>query len=247
MTAKWPRTVAVIQARCNSSRLPAKVLADVGGEPMLARVVARVRQAKAVDDVYVATSTAASDDPVAALARGRGWPCVRGPLDDVLERFRLAADASGASVVIRITADCPFIDPEVIDRVVTAFRVAAPPVDYASNVWPSRTYARGLDTEVFTREALERAAATATLPGHREHVTQFIYQNENLFRTLNVTAADDTSHHRWTVDTEEDMRLARVLYEHLRSIEFRTRDVLTLLEQHPEWTMINATVKQKEV
>jgi spore coat polysaccharide biosynthesis protein SpsF len=247
MTDRRPRTVAVIQARCSSSRLPNKVLSDLAGRPMLVRVVERVRLARMLDDVCVATSDRPDDDAIETMAREQGWTCVRGSLDDVLARYRLAAERTRAEVVVRITADCPFLDPEVVDQVVGAFFVARPPVDYASNVWPVRTFPRGLDTEVFSRQALETSAKAATLPSHREHVTQYILQNGGSFRTANVEAREDHSRHRWTVDTPEDLRLARLLYEQLPAPRFRTSDVLSLLVQHPEWSAINATIKQKQV
>jgi spore coat polysaccharide biosynthesis protein SpsF len=247
MTTPNPRTVAVIQARCGSSRLPFKVLSDLSGQPMLARVVERVRAARRVDDVVVATSDSSTDDPLEALAVERKWSLVRGSLHDVLSRFQLAAERSQADVVVRITADCPFIDPDIIDRVVAAFHEANPKVDYASNVWPVRTFARGLDTEVFSRRALDLSARDATAQPHREHVTQYVLQNPALFTTINVVADRDTSKYRWTVDTEEDLRLAQLLYGGLHAPGFRTNDVLALLDQHPEWAEINAGIKQKVV
>lgn len=247
MTSANPRTVAVIQARCGSSRLPFKVLSDLAGEPMLGRVVERVRAARLVDEVVVATSDSSTDDPLEALAIDRKWTLVRGSLNDVLSRFQLAAERTQADVVVRITADCPFIDPEIIDRVVAAFHAAIPSVDYASNVWPVRTFPRGLDTEVFSRRALESSARDATAQPHREHVTQYVLQNPSLFTTINVVADHDTSKYRWTVDTEEDLRLAQLLYGRLRAPQFRTADVLALLDQHPDWAEINASIKQKVV
>jgi spore coat polysaccharide biosynthesis protein SpsF len=247
MTSQSPRTVAVIQARCGSSRLPRKVLSDLAGQPMLARVVERVRAARLIDDMYVATSDQPADDPLEELARVRGWPLVRGSLNDVLSRFALAAETARAQVVVRITADCPFIDPDVIDQVVQKFLDAQPAVDYASNVWPTRTFPRGLDTEVFSRQALTESMECATAAPHREHVTQYILQNPTRFRTLNLEFTQDESKHRWTVDTEEDLRLAQLLYGQLHAPEFRLADVLALIARHPEWSMINAQIEQKKV
>jgi spore coat polysaccharide biosynthesis protein SpsF len=247
MTSPGTRTVAVIQARCGSNRLPRKVLSDLAGQPMLARVVERVRAARLVDDVYVATSDGPADDPLEALARDRHWPLVRGSLNDVLSRFALAAETARADVVIRITADCPFIDPDVIDEVVQTFRDADPAVDYASNVWPTRTFPRGLDTEVFSRRALTASVEGATTVPHREHVTQYILQNPARFRTVNVEAKDDHSKHRWTVDTQEDLHLAQLLYGQLRAPQFRLADVLAVLARHPDWFEINSQIEQKKV
>ena len=150
-----PRIVAVIQARMGSTRLPGKVLKPLAGQPVLARVVDRVRRARHVDEVVVATTTLPADDVLADLCRTRGWACERGSEEDLLDRYHAAAAAHHADAVVRITSDCPVIDPGVVDRVVEAFLVQ--PCDYASNTLEPRTFPRGLDTEVFSQAALELA------------------------------------------------------------------------------------------
>ncbi|MBX3196808.1 MAG: glycosyltransferase family protein [Labilithrix sp.] len=239
------RVVAIIQARTSSVRLPGKVLRDIGGEPMLMRVVSRVRRAANLDDVVVATSKRPDDDAVADLANSRGVMCVRGELEDVVDRFRVAAEAMGADVIVRITADCPLIDSSVIARVIAAFLEGD--ADYASNVWPTRTFPRGLDTEVFSRGALERSARDAKEPSHREHVTQYILRGPVAFRTLNVVHAVDYSAHRWTVDTEQDLELVRRIYSELPTPCGGLEDVLAVLARHPEWLELNRRVEQKLV
>lgn len=244
---KRKRVVAVVQARSSSERLPAKVLREIAGEPMLARVVGRASRARRVDEVLVATSDRPDDDAVEALARARGFRCVRGSLDDVLDRFRKAAEVGEADVVVRITGDCPLIDPAVMDRVIETFLAADPPVDYASNVWPERTFPRGLDTEVFSREALEASAREAREPGHREHVTQYILRNPARFATVNVVGEVDHSRYRWTVDTPEDLELVQRIYGALPDANAGMEAVLGVLREHPEWAQINAHVEQKKV
>src|SRR5689334_23040199 len=166
--------VAIIQARMGSSRLPAKILAELAGQPMLARCVARLGRAQRLDDLLVATTTSPGDDVTTELCAARGWPCFRGSEDDVLDRNYQAARLREADVVVRVTSDCPFIEPEIVDHVIREFTDRQPYVDYASNFVPERTYPRGLDVEVFTIRALERAWREDGNPAWREHVTEYI-------------------------------------------------------------------------
>jgi glutamate-1-semialdehyde 2,1-aminomutase/spore coat polysaccharide biosynthesis protein SpsF len=226
------KTVAIIQARMSSSRLPGKVLADIAGRPMLQRVVERVRRARLVDEVVVATSTSPADDAVAALCAAWAIPCSRGDERNVLDRYRRAADASGADVVVRITADCPLIDPRVIDRVVRLFH--GEQVDYASNTLRC-TYPDGLDVEVFTRAALERAHREATRPSEREHVTPYL-RLSGQFSTLNVVGDEypDAHEQRWTVDEPADLEFVRQVYGQFNGGgDFGYLDVLALLDRQP--------------
>ncbi len=236
------RTVCIIQARLSSRRLPAKVLADIGGKPMLERVLDRVAQAQTLDKVVVATSTDPSDDRLADHCRRSGIPHHRGPLHDVLGRFVTAARHERADVVVRITADCPLIDPILIDAVV-ALR-ARRGTDYASNVM-SRRFPRGLDIEAFTAAALFRADREAREPHQREHVTPFLYEDPGRFSLASLIGQDDLGGHRWTVDTPEDLSLARALYERLANPSAGWRDVLALIEREPALSAINAHVEQK--
>lgn len=237
-----PRVVALVQARMGSTRLPGKVLLDLGGRSMLARVVEAARAARRLDAVVVATSTARGDDPVAEAAQALRVPVFRGSEDDVLERFCGAARAHRAEVVVRLTADCPFLDPELIDDAVERFRREG--ADYASNglVEP---YPRGLDIEVVRAAVLEEAAALASLPHHRAHVTAFVYQHPERYRLLAVPAPAALAAERWTVDTPEDLALARAIAERLGPGVPRWREVAAVLEREPGLRALNAAVRQK--
>lgn len=237
--------VAVIQARMGSTRLPGKVLADIEGQPMLARVVERARRARNVERTVVATTTDPADEPVVALCAARGYEFTRGHPTDVLDRYLQAARETAAQVVVRITADCPLIDPEVVDRTVEAFLAAWPEVDYASNRIV-RTYPIGLDVEVVRREALERAAVEAREPYHREHVTPYFYEAPGRFRVVSVEAGGDYGRLRWTVDTPEDLAFVREVYRRFGGRDdFGWREVLDLLAREPDLIAINAHVRQK--
>lgn len=240
------KTVAIIQARTTSTRLPAKVLADLEGAPMLERQILRLRRATTLSEITIATTTNDTDVPVVALASRLGLRVFRGSEPDVLDRFSGAAAAFDADVIVRVTADCPLIDGLVLDRVVMARREAA--ADYASNVL-HRTYPRGLDVEVFTRAALERCHRVATSTAAREHVTWFIHRERpDLFRTVGVTAPTDDSDLRWTVDTPEDMAMVRSVYRglHLTTRDAPYEEILTWVRAHPEVSALNAAVEQKK-
>jgi spore coat polysaccharide biosynthesis protein SpsF len=241
------RTVAIIQARMSSSRLPGKVLLDLGGEPMLVRVIERARRAKTIDEVAVATTTDPSDDPLEALCRDRGYAVYRGSMFDVLDRFYGAARQLNADVIVRITADCPVIDPDVIDQVVNAFHEHK--VDFAANRLPppwKRTWPIGLDTEVCGFTGLELAWKEARLPYEREHVMPYFYDEPGRFRTIVIEHEPDYGGQRWTVDTAEDLRLLNIIFEHFQGQDtFTWRDVLSLVQNEPELAQINAGVRHK--
>ncbi len=240
------KVVAIIQARMGSTRLPGKVLLDLAGEPMLARNVIRVCNAKLIDEVVVATTTKFADDDIVALCAQRSWPCFRGSEEDVLDRYYQAAIRVNANVIVRITSDCPLIDPGLIDQVVRAYQ-ASPHVDYASNILQPRTFPRGLDTEAFGFDVLERLWHEDTNPATREHVTMFIHKNLPAFHTRGITHVKDFSRLRWTVDTEEDLVLIRKIYEHFGNDAFSWKNVLSLLDQNPDWHAVNAHIQQKEI
>ncbi|MBA3534485.1 MAG: glycosyltransferase family protein [Ardenticatenales bacterium] len=238
------KVVAIIQARMGSSRLPGKVLKDLAGEPMLSRVIHRVQRASTVDQVIVATTTEVMDHAIAALGEREGWSVFRGSQDDVLDRYYHAALAHQAEVVVRITSDCPLIDPDVIDQVVGRF-LAEGKWDYASNVLPIRTFPRGLDIEVMTFAALHRAWQEDQDSAWREHVTPYLYRHPEWFTCGSVTNTEDLSESRWTVDTPEDYEFAQRIYDHFGHDHFSWREVLALLKQHPEWQTINRHIEQK--
>jgi spore coat polysaccharide biosynthesis protein SpsF len=237
--------VAIIQARMGSTRLPGKVLADLAGMPVLARVVHRARRSRRVDQVVVATSRGPADDAVAGLCSDLAVPCFRGSEEDVLERFRDAAREHRAEAVVRLTADCPLLDPAVVDQVVEGFLAGRP--DYASNTL-ERSWPRGLDTEVLTRDALETAAREALEPYQRAHVTPFLYQHPERFRLLPVVAPEDWSGLRWTVDTPEDLALVRELYRRLGDRgDFGFAAALAEVRADPQLAEWNRAVRQKDL
>ncbi len=241
------KTVIIIQARIQSTRLPRKVLQDIAGQSMLQRVVSRARQASIPDEVVIATSTDAADDELAALCRASGWPCFRGSHLDVLDRFYHAAGHFGADVVVRISCDCPLIDPDIMDQVAAPVVQEQSPWNYAANMLEPRTFPRGVDCEAFTFDVLERTWREASDSVCREHVTPWIYRNPDRFRIRSVSQSVDQSAYRWTVDTAEDLELARVVYSHFGHDRFRCADVVRAFEQHPEWTQINAHIRQNLV
>lgn len=236
-------TVAIIQARMGSSRLPGKVLTPLAGDTMLARVVVRLRAARRVDQVVIATSTAALDDAVVREAGRLGCGVHRGSETDVLDRYLGAARSYRADVVVRVTADCPLLDPGVVDEVIAAL---GPDVDYASNTH-SRSYPRGLDVEALHRDTLERIARLGASPAAREHVTAFVMEQPALFRIRQVAAERDDSDLRWTVDTEDDLALIRALYDALDlAHEVRPyREVVAAMRARPELATLNAHIVQK--
>ncbi len=236
-------TTAIIQARMSSTRLPGKVLLDLAGEPMLARVVARTKRAKTIDRTIVATTVEPEDEPIVALCRARGWAVSRGSRDDVLDRYYQAAVADGADPIVRITSDCPLIDPEVIDRVVEHLTTG---VDYASNINPRRTFPRGLDVEAFTFASLATAWQDASDTSSREHVTPFLYRHPERFRIALVESErPEAADHRWSVDTPEDYELMRRILAHFGDQKFGWLDVLALLDRHPDWIDLNRHIAQK--
>jgi spore coat polysaccharide biosynthesis protein SpsF len=241
MLTNTGKTLAIIQGRMSSSRLPGKILKDIGGEPMLVRVVKRVRRAQTVDQVVIATTDDPSDDPVEMVCTDRGIPIYRGSLYDVLDRFYQAAVLFGASTVIRVTADCPLIDPAEIDHVVRTFFEQH--VDFAANRLPppwKRTYPIGLDTEVCRFEALERAWKEARDDHHREHVMPYLYEEPGRFNVLVLDHPVDYGHLRWTVDTPEDLDVVRLIYQHFKDRDdFSWLEVMQLYEQQPELARMN--------
>lgn len=222
-----PDTVALIQARMSSSRLPGKVLADLGGLPMICFMVERVRRTSGVDLVAVLTSDTPSDDPLAVAAEAHGVPVVRGPLNDVLARYVLGANAFDAKTILRLTGDCPLIDPALIAQVVALHRSAG--VDYASNIDPPG-FADGMDTECFTRDLLDRADRFAVSQPEREHVTLWMRGAESGASRANLTAAVPASRLRLTVDYPDDLALVRKIVAALGS-ECDYFDILRLLQK----------------
>ena len=244
-----PHTVAIIQARMASSRLPEKVLLDIAGQPMIVRVVERLKRSNSVDRVVIATTTDPADDPIKDLCKEYGFTCYRGSQFNVLDRYFRAAQLYKAEIIVRITADCPMIDPREIDHVVQVLFEKR--VDFAANRLPppwKRTYPIGLDTEVCTFQALECAWQEAERPEELEHVMPYLYTEKGRFRTSVIEYELDYGHHRWTVDTPEDLELARQVYAHFDGDDdFSWLDVIDLFASHPELYLINAEVNPKDV
>jgi spore coat polysaccharide biosynthesis protein SpsF len=268
-------TIAIIQARMGSSRLPGKVLLDIAGKPMLRWVIERTRLAKTIDQVVVATTTEPFDNPVVGLCASLGYACYRGSLYDVLDRYYQAARQFQARNIVRITADCPLIDPQVVDRTVDAFFgqtskddiVLSDPdpaftpknqkskiknltsYDFVANRLPSpwgRTYPIGLDTEVCTFVALETAWNEARAKHQREHVMPFFYENLQRFRVLLVNHPENFGTLRWTVDTAEDLETLRQITSRFPGRDdFSWLEVLELYQREPELAQINAQVLHK--
>lgn len=238
--------IALIQARMGSTRLPGKVLMDLAGEPMLARVVNRVQRANLVNRVVVTTSTNPADDTLEQLCVDRDWAYFRGSENDVLDRYYHAAQNYEANTIVRITADCPLIEPSIIDHVIHSFFQQAE-LDYASNTLPPRTFPRGLDTEVISFSALERAWLRDTNTSWREHVSPYIYRNPELFKIRKVGHVKDLSTMRWTVDTDADITFVRKIYNHFGDDRFSWLNILTLLDKNPDWLAINLDIKQKSI
>ena len=263
-----PEIIAIIQGRMGSSRLPGKVLLDIAGKPMLQHVVERTRRAKTLNKVVVATSNDPSDDPIADFCNALSVPCARGSLHDVLDRYYQAAKAQHAGVVVRITADCPLIDPELIDETV---RLVIEPrtgthVDFSANRLPppfERSFPIGLDVEVCTFAALERAWMESTETFHREHVMPYLYQDVKLsasgaqlatglsprgFGIALLNHVPNLGALRWTVDTPQDLAFAREIFARLAALgklDFSWYDVLEILQKEPDLARINSEVRHK--
>lgn len=245
------KTVAIIQARMGSSRLPGKVMMKLGVQTVLSHVITRVKKAHGIDEIAVATTNQVQDDVIQQEADKMNVVCFRGSETDVLERYYQAAKQYDADIVIRITSDCPFLDPNLLTKMVRAFhdtyRIGTP-IDYFSNCLV-RTYPRGLDIEIFTMMALEKAYRESISDYQKEHVTPYIYQNTELFNLQHYTNPDDISDHRWTLDTIEDFIFISHVYEKLSNVknDFTTDDILALMQKEPELLKINSHVKQKAI
>ncbi len=241
-----PQVIAIVQVRLGATRLPGKPLKTVLNRPLLSYQLERLARSKTIDKIVVATTTNPSDQAVVDLCRQEGMAVFRGSEQDVLERYYQAAKHYAAEVVIRVTGDCPLIDPEIVDKVVGYFLEHYPHVDYVSNTL-KLTYPRGLDVEVFSFKNLERAYHEAKRPEEREHVSPYFYEHPELFALANVAHSPNEAQHRWTVDTPEDLQLISKVIEtlYVPNPHFNMQDVLNLLQQHPQWKAINAHIVQK--
>lgn len=240
------KTEIYVQARMGSTRLPGKVLKPVLGKPLLFYLMERLQCSKEADAIVVATTTLPQDDIIVEFCKKNKFIVFRGNPEDVLERYYKAAEERKPDAVVRINGDCPLIDPEVVDEVIRTYKKGIPNWDYVSNTI-ERTFPRGMDTEIFSYEALEKDYKEAKEPDEREHVTLYMYRHPEFFRLHNVACKPNASEHRWTVDTGEDFELIRRIIEALypKNPHFTMKDILTLLKKHPEWSQINVHIQQK--
>ncbi len=233
----------IIQARLGSTRLPGKVMKKVLGKTLLAYLVERLRRTKTLKEIIVATTTASKDTPLARHAKSLGVRVFRGDEKDVLDRYYKAATAFKVDIIVRITADCPLMDPEVVDTVVGVFTKSAGRYDYVSNVLP-QTFPIGMAVEVFSFSVLAKMWEAAKMPSEREHVTLFVRNHMREFRTKNVTRKKDCSHFRVTVDTPEDLFVVRSIFKRLyeEKKEGSMQEILEILEKEPNLCARNAHV-----
>jgi spore coat polysaccharide biosynthesis protein SpsF len=239
------KTAAIIQARMGSSRLPGKVLEKIAGKPLLWHLVHRLKKAELLNALIIATTDREADRPILVLANNLGIESYAGNETDVLDRFYQAATRFNINVICRITADCPLIDPQIVDKTIQVFFKAD--CDYVSNGRPA-SYPDGLDVEVFSYSTLEQVWQKAKLASEREHVTPYIHNHPDKFHIVNVVNDIDLSHMRWTVDNKEDLELVREIYKHLyiEGSTFYMRDVLELFTRYPHLKQINQGINRNE-
>lgn len=237
--------VAVIQARVGSTRLPAKVLLDLEGKTVLEHVIERVKKSRFAEEVVVATTILKEDLKIVNLCSSAGIRVFCGSADDVLDRYFQVARLLQAQNVIRITADCPLLDPNVIDKVVRLH--LSKKADYTSNTL-KETFPDGQDVEVFTYLALQKAWQRARLSSEREHVTAYIKNHPNLFRLVKLDCSEDFSQKRWTLDEKQDYEFIKLIYANLyrKNRVFGMSEVIEFLKRHPEYEAINCKIRRNE-
>lgn len=242
------KVVAIIQARCGSTRFPNKVFADLCGKPFIWHVVNRLKHARSLDHIVLATTDNPLDDKLYHWAKENGVDIYRGSENDVLNRYYEAAIYSKADVIVRITADDPFKDPVLIDEAVNTLQEGG--YDFVCNNCPP-SYPEGLDIEVLTRITLEKEEKLSTSDFEREHVTQYIYRHPEDFKIFNLSnVGENLSCLRWTVDTEKDFQMATCIYSSLYKNDaeiFHMNDILQLLKEHPEIERMNSDVARSEM
>jgi spore coat polysaccharide biosynthesis protein SpsF len=242
------KVVAIIQARIGSTRLPGKVLKKILGKSLLDFQLERLRQVNNIDEIVIATTTNVNDLPVVEWCKQNSISFYRGSEEDVLSRYYEAATIFNADIVVRLTSDCPLIDPKVVETVINHYITHKESVDYVSNSL-IRTFPRGLDTEVMSYSVLKQVHMEAISKPHREHVTAYIYSHPERFKLLNVSNNLDQSRFRLTVDTIEDFQLIRNIIEELypQNQNFDLNDIIALLERNKEWFLINQHIEQKSI
>ena len=240
------KNAAIIQARMGAARLPGKVLMEIEGKPMLWHIVERLKHSALIDRIIVATTEDKKDDPIEELCLKNRIDLYRGSEDDVLDRYYRAAKEYSVKNIVRITGDCPLVDYQIADYVISKHSESDAGADCACNVI-KRTYPRGLDVIAVSFGALEKTWKEAKEPHHREHVTAYLFEHPEKFKILNVEHAEDLSNLRWTVDEENDLVFVRGVYKRLysKNKKFLMGDVLKVLEYEPALVDINKDVKQK--
>ena len=230
-----------------STRLPGKVLKKILGKTLLEYHLERIKLVPSIDEVVVATTVNDSDNPIVELCEATGTAYFRGSELDVLSRYYEAAKQFNADVVMRVTSDCPLLDPVEAEKVIRRYLDNADKFDYVSNSINERTYPRGMDAELFSLRVLEEVSREALEPRDREHVTPFIYERPERYRLGGVSYDTNESRYRLTVDTEADFELITKIIEALYPLNtiFNLCDILDLMKANPEWELINAHVKQK--
>ncbi len=239
--------VVIVQARLGSTRLPSKVLKDLSGKPVLYHVLERIKKTKLVDNIVIATTDLDSDEPLIEYLRENKIDYYRGSSEDVLSRYYESALQYKADIIIRITSDCPLIDPIVIDEIINIY-LENNNYDYVSNTL-MRSFPRGLDVELFTFDSLKKSFLKAEQKWEREHVTPYIYTNRDLFNVYNFANKTDQSFFRWTLDTPEDYQLIKEIYDSLYNEGkiFTTEEVISLFRNRPELIDINKHIEQKKL
>lgn len=242
------RVAIIVQARMGASRLPGKPLMEVSGKPLLFHLIERLKRCRNAHEIVFAIPDKPQDTILKKYCESLGMKVVLGDEDNVLSRYGLAAGSVDCNLIIRVTGDCPLMDPAIIDAMIKAFFLKKDKLDYLSNTLV-RTFPRGLDVEIFTKSALDMALKEAKTPAEKEHVTPYFYQHPDKFRLGNFLYEKDESNHRWTVDTKEDFELIKRMLEALYPIkpDFNLRDMLDLIRQNPEWEDLNRHVEQKRL
>tara|TARA_B100000795_G_C22710480_1_gene403334 strand:+ start:194 stop:970 length:777 start_codon:yes stop_codon:yes gene_type:complete len=237
--------LSIVQARVDSSRLSNKVFADISGKPLIERVLDRVRQSQYIDNIVIATSENDLDINILNWCNDNKILCCRGSENNVLERFYRCAEIHRADIIVRITADDPFKDPDIIDYAIKLLLTGK--FDYVSNTI-TPTFPEGIDVEVFTFSALKKAFYGAKLSSEKEHVTPYIWKNKKLFSIYNFENTENLSKHRWTIDYSEDLDFVRAVYNFFKDKEgvFSMQDILSLLQQYPELNNIQKKIQRNE-
>lgn len=237
---------AIIQARVGSTRFPNKVFAELCGKPLIWHVVNRLKWSKKIQNILLATTLNPADTSLEKWARANNIEVFRGSENDVLSRYYHAALSSKATTIVRITADDPFKDPEIIDKVVDIY--FSNNLDFAYNNNPP-TFPEGLDTEVFSFQALEKAEKESLNAFEREHVTQYFYRKPEIFKQMNIPYSEDLSFLRWTIDTKQDLEMAKQVYKYLYKENkiFLMNDILRLFKDEPHIKKINMDVKRSNM